>query len=365
MTNAVHTLSILTSSALLLLSVSASALSFSNACTPASNRIVIGGIGDFLMHKPLQNRGDQVGYEQLWKGVQYRINQVGMMYGNLETPIAPGAKNGGKIYTGYPMFNTHPNLVQAIKMSGFDVVSTANNHVMDRNKSGINLTIENLMNAGLSFTGTRKSSTGGSFSTVVQRNGFKIGFVACTYSMNGFKDSADQVLECYSERNTLMAEVRSLKSRVDAVIVTPHWGEEYQHNPRPREKQLARDLIEAGATAVIATHPHVIQPIEKYVTSNGREGFIAYSTGNFISSQGGVKKVGLMVFLGLSKSGGRTWINGVRYSPVYMVNASSGVYFLDNTQAQNTYAKVVSKVLNDDHGYLGSKERLVTNPECN
>lgn len=361
------------------LSFSVFAMSFERACDSAPQTLVIGAVGDFLMHTPLQRSGNQNGYASLWKGVQYRINQVGeagLMYGNLETPIAPGINKGQRstrdpgnefdnsVYSSYPIFNTPPALLKGIHESGFHIVSTANNHALDRGAVGADLTIKQLEIHKLPFTGTRTTGTDGSFSKILYKNGFSIGFIACTYSINGFEDRGSQILECYRERSLLLREIQELRSRVDAVIVTPHWGNEYQHLPANQEKKLAREMLEAGATAVIGTHPHVIQPNEKYRTLDGREGFIAYSTGNFIAAQGGIKRVGLMIFVGLSKSGGHTWINGVRYSPTYMVGMSQGVYFLDNTPAQGQFRPFVDRLMNDPHGLLDSRSPLLTNPEC-
>ena len=84
-------------------------------------------------------------------------------------------------------------------------------------------------------------------------------------------------------------------------MFAPHWGAEYEHKPEPRQRALAAAAIEAGATAVIGTHPHVMQPVEKHVAKDGREGLIAYSLGNFVSNQISLaRRSSLILLLGLA-----------------------------------------------------------------
>ena len=126
------------------------------------------------------------------------------------------------------------------------------------------------------------------------------------------------------------------KKEVDAIIITPHWGDEYVNTPNAIQKEFGRKWIEMGATAVIGSHPHVLQPMEKVVTKDGREGFIIYSLGNFVSNQGGkesecageksclakklAQRSSVTLFLGLTKNSSGTFINGVKALPMRMVN---------------------------------------------
>ena len=111
---------------------------------------------------------------------------------------------------------------------------------------------------------------------------------------------------------------------VDAVVVLPHWGVEYSNTPRDFQKEYARNYLEAGATAVIGSHPHVLQPWEKYITKNGRETLIIYSLGNFVAGQAGLEKqTGSIAYLGLSKNGKeKAKIYGVAYTPTFRTGSS-------------------------------------------
>jgi hypothetical protein len=309
------------------------------------------------------------------------LHQANIIYANLESPIAagvnrsqrvvtdPGFAYDNNVYTGYPLFNANPHLAIDLAHSGFTIVSTANNHALDRGPLGVDLTIEALQAAGLPFTGTRHTGTDTPFYTIIDRDGWRIAFIACTFFTNGLPDPNHQVLTCFDDRNFLLQQVAALANdrSIDAVIVTPHWGDvENSQTVVPRNIELGHQLVDAGATAVIGTHVHVIQPWERYVTADGREGLIAYSTGNFVSNQSDMfNHVGMAVFVGLSKDfRGRVWINGVRY---HLFDVHRYPHRVESLTANDAGA---GQILSTLHGLLGTDRQLqpgegvVTNPEC-
>ena len=250
-----------------------------------------------------------------------------------------------------------------MKETGIDIVSTANNHAMDRRSIGVDKTIDNLNAKGLPFVGTHKSTEGtASWSRIVESKGIKVAFVACTFSTNGIPDSKNQVLSCYEDKTTLLSTIQSLKTQADAVIVTPHWGTEYNHSPDAKDKSLGKEMLEAGALAVIGNHPHVTQPMEKIKTSDGRETFIIYSLGNFVSGQTGIdKRSSEIIYLGLTKGGGKTTLNGVRHMPIYMQN---GPYTAVPAEGHNAESYALTSRLLGQWNRIGVDEPLVTNPAC-
>lgn len=356
------------------------ALSFSQACQ-SGDKLIISGVGDFLMHQPLQVQGYRHGFATLWRDVIPFLNASDINYGNLETPLAEGVVAGGRegrdpgavfdknVYSGFPYFNTHPSFARDLAQF-FDVVSTANNHSMDRGWLGVDKTVDALNAVRLPFTGTVKRGAQRQWHTLVRTGSWTVAFIACTFGTNGVADPYNQVLKCFANRGELLSYVSALSQQkgIDAVIVTPHWGDaEYTNTPDARNKTLGRELLEAGATAVIGTHPHVIQPWERYVTSSGREGLIVYSTGNFISNQFFKDRIqtrmGLMVFLGLTKSKGRVWINGAKYLPLWMQNRPYQVVPMDRAGAPNSMSDLAYRLLGtEDRVFSG--QRLVTNSEC-
>lgn len=317
-------------------SYSADYLKFKEACASTEDIQII-GVGDILLHAPLQRQGLQSaeGFKSLWPSLIPVIQAADLAYSNLEGPAADGVTKSGKVtayvsrnfdnnvYTSYPMFNYHSTLVSDIKESGFDIVSTANNHSLDRRSVGVNRTIKALEEAQLSFTGTKSTENDRQeWYTITKTKGRSIAWLACTFSTNGIPDQHSQVLPCFQNTESLLNLVKKLSNdpKIDAVIVTPHWGNEYELKQNRSQIQLGHKLIDAGAIAVIGTHPHVVQPWEKYVTAGGREGLIVYSTGNFVSGQPNEeRKTSLMVSLRLTGlSGEKLSIRGAEFVPLRM-----------------------------------------------
>jgi poly-gamma-glutamate synthesis protein (capsule biosynthesis protein) len=305
-----------------------------------------------------------------------------LAYANIEGPVAgavttknklgtdPGRKFDDSCYTGYPRFNYHPTVIDELAASGIDVVSTANNHSMDRGVIGVDRTIDHLRAAKLAFTGTRKSGdTVSPWHVITKAKGFKVAWVACTFSTNGISDVKHQVLQCFKDRQELLKIVSDLSTfpGIDAVIVTPHWGDEYENEPDSDQKKLARELIESGAVAVIGSHPHVLQPWEKHVAHDGREGFIIYSLGNFVSAQRSLaKRTSVVLYLGLTRDeNGRTHVNGARFVPVAMEFESKLLTLFPATKKgplKASYKHAISQ-LNEAQA-IGAIEPLLTNPAC-
>lgn len=314
---------------------------FEKSCPDATKVLRIAAVGDVLLHDMLQKwaAGQKDGFYTAMAPVADIIRAADIAFANLEGPAAEGVASNGKavrppalrydksVYRGYPMFNYHPSIVTDLKRVGFRVLQTANNHSLDRHQLGADRTIDAIKAAGLAWTGTRsRADMKAPWYTITPVNAaggtFNIAWLACTYGTNGVPDRADQVLKCYDQRAEVLETVRTLAQRADvhAVMFTPHWGAEYQNRPEPRQIELAREVLDAGATAVIGTHPHVIQPIEKYLTKDGRETLIAYSLGNFISNQIGLPRLAsAILLLGLSPSAdGKLQMARVGWIPLRM-----------------------------------------------
>lgn len=319
---------------------SADYLKFSQACSSDEDVQVI-AVGDILLHGPLQTQAtkDPQRYKSLWATMIPMISGADVAYANLEGPVAENTLQSGRekdvgfiydkeVYSSYPRFN-YPNLLPLdIKNSGFDVVSTANNHAMDRTSVGADKTIQALDAAGLQHTGTKSSQPGEgeTWYTITRAKDRNIAWLACSFSTNGVPDKFQQVLPCFEHREKLLGLITELSQRhdIDAVIVTPHWGVEYELTHNKAQEQLGHQMIEAGALAVIGTHPHVIQQWEKYTTKTGREGFIIYSTGNFVSGQSPQeRRTSMMISLHLTaKPTEKLQIRGLEYIPLLITRTN-------------------------------------------
>jgi Bacterial capsule synthesis protein PGA_cap len=312
-------------------------LLFRDACA-AGTRAKVAAVGDLLFQRRLQAEALQVGgsYRNFWRSVERLLASADVTYANLEGVAAQSITYDGDMVLdvgrrwdrrvhGAPNilrnFNYHPSLFDDLKASGVDVLSTANNHALDRGWAGVDQTIDNISERGIAFTGTRKRwAKDAEWSVITPANGLAIAWLACTYGTNGRPDFHGQVLLCFQNRNLILKEIRRLAGLpgVDAVIFIPHWGVENTSFVLLEQTELARDAFAAGATAIIGTHPHVLQRWEKLVGADGREGVVIYSTGDFISDRSRKeRRAGVIVWLELLKEAGaiRARLSAAAYVP--------------------------------------------------
>lgn len=289
-----------------------------NGCS-GSKRIRLTIVGDVLLHRQLQQLGYQRGFAGIWAQAAPFLAGADLAIANLEGPVAPGVDRAGRqqpdpgpvfgtgIYTGYPAFNYHPVILRDLKAAGIDLVSTANNHAMDRGSIGADLSLRELARAGIGAVGSIRSGAARDFVWRQKTALGNLSFIACSFSTNGLADPNRQVLMCYRDRAELLALVRheAADARVAGVVVLPHWGQEYQSQPDASQQALAQALADAGALAVIGTHPHAVQPIALLEGPAGTVP-IAYSTGNFIAVQDTMPaRVGALALLELCEGSGR------------------------------------------------------------
>ncbi len=306
-----------------------------NGC---QDRIVVAAVGDLLMHRELQQQAMAApdGFGELWTGVADVLAAADVTVANLEGPAAFGLARDGRehrdpglvfddiVYTGWNRFNINPSIAGDLRASGFDLVSTANNHALDRGALGIDRTLDALDAAGLAHTGTRRQGSLAPWHTVTWTGGVQIAWLACATHTNHLPDPRRQVLRCSAAE----AIVSDLSRRVDAVIVTPHWGAEYVARPNGKQRRLARRWLEAGATAVIGSHPHVLQPAARHRTRDGRDGYVLYSLGNFVSHQRQLpRRTSVVAVLTLSRDAGGWSVVDARYLPITVELDGDGTRF--------------------------------------
>lgn len=311
-------------------------LKFGSNRKPTSETIRISFIGDIIIHDVLYQKvidSKSKDFSQIWAKIIPFFEKVDYSYANLEGPVALGINNKMQdvgdvgftydkiVYSGTNfLFNYHPQLIDDLKKSGIDIVSTANNHTFDRGPIGIDRTISVLNEKQMTFVGTRKKNTTEPFYKITQIKNFKIAWVSCTEFLNGFKDKYSQILYCYDQADQIIDIITNLKKQkdIDAIIIAPHWGVEYKHEPTANQKKYAQLFLEAGASVIMGSHPHVLQPVEKYTTKDNRETFIAYSMGNFSAYQKDIdRKASAVVYLDFSKDNdGKVWISNYSYEPI-------------------------------------------------
>jgi poly-gamma-glutamate capsule biosynthesis protein CapA/YwtB (metallophosphatase superfamily) len=234
------------------------------------------------------------GWDALLAPVADVFHQVDFAFVNLETPVAPAHSRGTKAF----QFDAPVLLLESLKSSGVKIVSFANNHVFDQNQGGFAETQDHLREQGLLFAGSGPTAEASWKPVIVEKNGIKVGWLGMTRWLNGHHnpqkpDEPHVAFVPYpgsregpgaSEAEVLDA-IRSARAQCDLLLVSIHWGVEYAPEPQPKDVEFAHSMLEAGAGAIIGHHPHVLQPIETYLTKDQRNTVIIYSLGNFLSNQ--------------------------------------------------------------------------------
>lgn len=244
--------------------------------------------GDLMVHNyqyeaAYDSTKDEYDFSNNFTYVKKYLESADYTIGNLETTLA-GRERG---ISGYPTFNSPDSFASEIKAAGYDLLTTANNHCVDKGVQGLERTIDVLNDLGFDQIGTYKSEKKSEEIFVKEINGIKIAFLSCTYGTNGITFEGEYHVQLLNE--SFYKKIKKARKLADYVIVIPHNGTEYQTNPSDIYKNQYHSMLESGADAVIASHPHILQPME-YETieeedGNSRTGFILYSMGNFISSQ--------------------------------------------------------------------------------
>jgi poly-gamma-glutamate synthesis protein (capsule biosynthesis protein) len=217
-------------------------------------------------------------YDPCFKYIKPLIQAADVAIANLEVTLA------GPPFKGYPQFSSPDVLALTLRDCGFDALVTANNHCVDRGKSGLERTIAMLDTFRIPHTGTFVDTAARRKQTplIIRKNGFNLAVLNYSYGTNGLpipKNSVVNLLDtAVMRKDILLAKSFS----PDAIIVFTHWGTEYQSLPSKQQKDLTEFCFALGVQLVIGAHPHVIQPME---WRKERNQFVAYSLGNFVSGQ--------------------------------------------------------------------------------
>lgn len=198
---------------------------------------------------------------------------------NLESPISGKGKALKKKY----LFNAPPEAVTGLVSAGFDVVSLANNHILDYGTVAMSDTLMHLSQVDIRAVGLFHER-GMQKPAILNRQGLRIGFLAYADRQGAYAYPksflAFKRRPAEAKRSIIARDVDRLKRDADIIVVSLHWGVEYQDEPSERQRALARFVIDRGAHIIAGHHPHVQQEPEWY---NG--GLILYSMGNFVFDQ--------------------------------------------------------------------------------
>ena len=333
-------------------------------------KISLTAIGDIMCHNSQfmdSNKNGVYDFSYVFDDIKEHIEKADISIGNLETTFC-GPKKG---YSGYPQFNTPEALAYDLKELGIDVLTTANNHSLDTGFGGIQNTLYFLDDAGIPHTGTFDTEEKQNTILYQEVNGIKIAILAYTYGTNGIPIPKGKEF-CINliDKDFMLSQINKAKEgNPDVILVSMHWGIEYQRAPNDEQKDLADFLFQNGVDIILGSHPHVLQPFEKreITLEDGtkKDGFVIYSLGNFMAAQNQANtRNSIILNLGITKHGdtGKISIDDISYIPIYMYSYPTYKNYkvLDIRKTLDTYDKGESPLPNNPSLILKSELKSVT-----
>ncbi len=272
------------------------------------------------------------------------LQSTNFNFANLESPFYPAehpciASGTEGIVGGHSMiFGAPCNMVHGLVDFNFKILNLANNHAFDQGLAGVDITRSTLDDLGLTHEGTGDNLDEAWTPAIATANGIKICFVGASYaSVNDGGKTTNNYVARIEDTARLQAAITTAKSECDFTVATMHAGTEYTRTPNQAQITFAHAAIDDGADLVIGSHPHWVQPVEKY---NNK--YIFYSLGNFIFDQAWSQETqeGLTLKMTISKadchpelvSGSRTIDSG----------SEAGMTCGDSLQGTRTPAKLES-----------------------
>jgi poly-gamma-glutamate capsule biosynthesis protein CapA/YwtB (metallophosphatase superfamily) len=291
--------------------------------------------GDVLIHPALTEQAETDGrgsidYRPLLAGVKPLISGADLGICHLETPLAP---EGGP-YSGYPSFSAPPEIVDALKDTGYDTCSTASNHTIDQGAAGAERTLDRLDKAGIKHTGSARSAGEAKKPLIMDVKGVKVAQISYAYGFNGIKVPAGKPwLVNQIAAEDVIAEAKAAREAgAQVVLASLHWGTEYQHDPTAEQRQLAKKLLaDDSIDLIIGHHAHVVQPFEQI---EGK--WVAYGLGNHIarhSEPKGSTEQGAAARFRFVRDGERWKVDKAEYVPT-LVQLGPPIRLLDLTAGE-------------------------------
>ena len=251
-----------------------------------TKEISITAIGDMLIHNSVYNDAEvDLGYDfkPMLKRVEPFLSDATISIANQETMIG-GVELG---LSSYPTFNSPTEVGDALKWAGVDVVSLANNHTLDRGEEAIQRAIKHWETIDMMYSGAYKDEQDREQMRIYEtEEGISVAFLSYTYGTNGIPvPIGKDYLVNLIDRELIAIEIKEAEKVADVVVVSLHFGNEYERMPNQIQKDLVQFVADEGADVVLGHHPHVLQPVDWVEGEDGSRTLVIYSLGNFLSGQ--------------------------------------------------------------------------------
>lgn len=286
-------------------------------------RLKIAVSGDLLIHGPVSaqaliyGNGERYQFRPMLEQVRQIVRKADVGICHLEQPLTSGVPSGE------PVFRAPQGLAGAIAWTGWDACSTASNHSLDGGLEAIDFTLDRLDRVGVAHSGTNASPSAPR-AAVVKARGIEVALLAYTDLIPGLTPPEESWRLNMAEPRRILADARrARRNGADVVLVSLHWGIEYQHEPSGFQRTVARQLTASpDVTAVIGQHVHVVQPIKRV---NGKP--VVYGEGNLLSNQTAnccppESQDGMVVTLDVRAGPDGAEVERVRYVPTEVAHPS-------------------------------------------
>lgn len=242
-------------------------------------------IGDILLHDSVYNAaksGDGYDFTAAFEPIAPILTEADIAIANQESMIG-GSEIG---LSSYPAFNSPYEVGDALQDAGIDLVTTANNHTLDRGVTAIENSIAHWNEIGMPYTGSFLSEADKAEIRTLTKNDISFAFLAYTYGTNGVVPKQPYHVN-YIDLEAMKPEIEAAEQAADLTVVSLHFGNEYEILPNEAQQTLVQELSDLGVDLIIGHHPHVLQPVAWVDGAEGNRTFVAYSLGNFLSGQQG------------------------------------------------------------------------------
>lgn len=313
--------------------------------------VTLYAVGDIMMGRNIGKKMKEEGVDAPFEFIKEDLIKGDIVFGNLESMIGvmKKDKNGKEEKPHYDKnynFLAVPESAKVLKGAGFTVVSLANNHAKDYGSHRIASTRKYLDEAGVLFSGAGASIEEARKPAIIEKKGTKFAFLSygIAHSNDVYaKGSRAGIAPFY--RKYLKEDIAKARLVADVVIVSIHWGVEYDKKPIPRIVKLAHDIIDYGADMILGHHPHVVQSLEFY---KGKP--IVYSMGNFLFDQKKGRTSGGMMYEFKFKS---TNLDSIKAHPLGRVNTYYPKLAVGDIKTnQLKELKEISLYLNEDESLV-------------
>ncbi len=254
-------------------------------------------VGDVMIGGHVKEFTDQFGFGYPFEITRVILAGADLTFCNLEGPLSTkGIKEENKEFA----FRTNPKAAEGLANAGFDVVSLANNHIMDYGQDALFETIAHLEKNNIKGIGAGKDLSSSRKPALFEVNGVTIAFLAYAFTFPlHFYAEPDKPGSAPGVSEFIERDIKKAKKKNDIVIVSFHWGAELMTEPKEYQIKIGHSAIDWGATIVLGHHPHILQGIELY-----NNGLIAYSLGNFaLGSYSKNVKDGMILSIRFNKAG--------------------------------------------------------------